>query len=77
MAEDTTWTQPKLLTFFARMNLTWTLFYVRCPMPVVWLTIAWSSGATASFNLTDPKTALLRIVSGNGRKEMEVTVSKP
>jgi hypothetical protein len=74
--DDTIWTPPKSPTFFARINLTWTLFWVRCPMPAAWLTLVWSSGATVSFNLTDPTRASLRIVSASGAKELEVTVSK-
>lgn len=76
MVDVMTSTQPKSPTFFGPINLTWTLFWVRCPMPVAWLTLVWSIGATVSFNLTDPTRALLRIVSGNGRKEIQITVSK-
>lgn len=74
MTDDMTWTPPRSLTFFERIRLTWALFSVVLAMPVVWLTVVWSSGAIVSFHLTDPKSASLRIVSGNGLKELAVTV---
>lgn len=73
--EDMTWTQPRSPTFLERMRLTYTLFSMRLPAPVVWLTILWSIGATVSFNLTDPRRASLLIESANGRKSVDVTVS--
>jgi hypothetical protein len=75
MTDGMTWTQPRSLTFFERIRLTWTLFWIRLPLPVDWLRAVWSSGATASFNLTVPKSASLHIVSGNGKREISVTVS--
>lgn len=75
MVGDTTWTPQRSLIFFERIRLTWTLLRLRLPMPVVWLKALWSSGATVSFLLTDPKNASLHIASGNGLREIEVTVS--
>lgn len=74
--DDMTWTPPRLLTFYARMRLTYLLFWLRLPMPVVWLTALWSSGATVSFLLIDRQRASLNIESGNGLKTVDVTVAK-
>jgi hypothetical protein len=54
MEDDMTWTQPKSLTFSARMRLTSLLLSGLWRLLVELLPALWRSGATVSFNLTDP-----------------------
>lgn len=71
-----TWTQPKSLTFCERMRLTYVLYLLDWRLLAVSLPVLWSTGATASFSPTARPPGKLLIVSGNGQKELTVTVRK-
>lgn len=71
--DDTTWTPPKLLTFYVRMILTFKAYWMPLPMLAAWLQALWSSGATVSFHPIDPPHVSLRIASGNGLRNLTVT----
>lgn len=70
---DIHWTPPKSLTFFGRMRATFWLWRLPFKLPAGWLKVLWSDGATVSFRVIARKTASLRIVSGNGQSELELT----
>lgn len=76
MTDDTMWTPPRSLTFFERMRVTYALFLMRLPLPLAWLMVVWSSGATVSISPTDRLPVKLHIASGNGHKEVTVTITK-
>lgn len=76
MAGSTVWTRPRSPTFCERMRLTYALFYLRLPMPTAWLMALWSIGTSVSFSPINQLPAKLHIVSGNGRREVTVTIDK-
>lgn len=76
MAESLTLMQARPLTFSERMRLTYVLFWIRLPLPVDWLRALWSIGATASMSLTPQHSVRLHIESGNGQREVTVTLKK-
>lgn len=73
MVAGSAWTQPKLLTFYARMKLTSASSWLPWWLWAVFLMTVWSSGATASLRQIDPLTVRLSIVSGNGQRRVMVT----
>jgi hypothetical protein len=75
MQDDTEWTQPKLLTFYERMKLTFVPLKTHCAMPAGWLRVVWSRGASVSFRLIEAKSVSLHIASGNGLRTFDLTIA--
>lgn len=73
MVDGSIWTQPRSLTFYARMKLTLASSWMPWRLWAGLMATVWSSGATASLHRIDPQTVKLSIVSGNGRRWSEVT----
>ncbi len=76
MPDDTNSILLRSPTFSERMRLTWLLFSKGLPLPTVWLTALWSSGATVNISLTSPQSAKLVIENGNKGKTVTVTFGR-
>jgi hypothetical protein len=63
MADGSTWTQPRSLTFCERTKLTLVLLFAGLRMRADWMAQLWLSGATVSFPATDPRSGRLLIVN--------------
>jgi hypothetical protein len=84
MMDDTIWTQPKRLTFFGRLRLTYALSKHLWPIAGGFLKAVWPSGATVSLSQTTQhivsanivsQKATLTVATAQDRKSQTVTVT--
>ena len=63
MAEGTSLTRWRPLTFSGRLMTTLRLFWLGCPQPSMWLMAVWSNGASVSMCQTTPQSVSVDIES--------------